>query len=75
MVAGLEKGSTEQQQVVCDQPIRIIGGVAADRIDSLVEKGCIVEWGLEPGEATDYANRDFYGITLGPRDIELYSAE
>ncbi len=75
LVAGLEKGSTEQQQVVCDQPIRIIGGVAADRIDSLVEKGCIVEWGLEPGEATDYANRDFYGITLGPRDIELYSAE
>jgi hypothetical protein len=75
LIAGLDKNSTTEYQVECDQPVRIIGGVAADKIDQLVEKGCIVEWGMEPGECTDYAKKDFYGITLGPRDIELYNAE
>ena len=75
LIAGLDKNDTTEYQIECDNPVRIIGGVAADKIDQLVEKGCIVEWGMEPNECTDYAKKDFYGITLGPRDIELYTAE
>ena len=75
MIAGLEKGSSELRQVECNQAVRIIGGVAADKIDDIVRSGCIVEWGMEPNESTDYSKKDFYGITLGPRDIELYTAE
>ena len=75
LIAGLEKGSSELRQVECNQAVRIIGGVAADKIDDIVRSGCIVEWGMEPNESTDYSKKDFYGITLGPRDIELYTAE
>ena len=75
LIAGLEQGGIEKQQVNCNQAIRIIGGVAADRIDDLVRTGSIVEWGMEPNECTDYSRKDFYGLTLGPRDIELYTAE
>ena len=75
LISGLNKNDTTEYPIECDQPVRIIGGVAADKIDQLVERGCIVEWGMEPGESTDYSKKDFYGITLGPRDIELYTAE
>ena len=76
LIAGLDKdGFGDRQQVSTSQPVRIIGGVAADYIDDLVKTGSIVEWGLEPGECTNYGIKDFYGLTLGPRDIELYTAE
>lgn len=75
LISGLNKNDTAEYPIECDSAVRIIGGVAADKIDQLVEKGCMVEWGMDPGESTDYSKKDFYGITLGPRDIELYTAE
>ena len=75
LISGLNKNDTTDYPIECDSAVRIIGGVAADKIDQLVEKGCMVEWGMDPGESTDYSKKDFYGITLGPRDIELYTAE
>lgn len=57
------------------EPIRIIGGVVSDNINSLVKTGCIVEWGFNPDQATNYNNPSYYGLTLGPRDKEIYSGE
>lgn len=75
LIAGLNEKGGDEKQVVCNCPIRIIGGVAADKITSLVENGCIVEWGFEPNEVTDYSISDYYSLSIGPRDIELYSAD
>ena len=75
MIAGLNENGGDEKQVVCNCPVRIIGGVAADKITSLVENGCIIEWGFEPNEVTDYTISDYYSLSIGPRDIELYSAE
>ena len=74
LIAGLDTHGSDEE-VYCEAPVRIIGGVAADKINSIVEKGCVVEWGMEPNESTDYMTSDFYGLTIGPRDIELYTAE
>ena len=57
------------------EPIRIIGGVASDNINNLVKTGCIVEWGFNPDQATNYNISSYYGLTLGPRDKEIYSGE
>ena len=75
LIAGLDKNDSTERKIECEQPIRIIGGVAADDIVDLVRTGSMVIWGMEPNECTDYSKQGFYGITLGPRDIELYTAE
>ena len=56
-------------------PTHVIGGVVSDKIDDIVNKGCIIEWGFDPGECTDLSCKDFYGLVLGPRDIEIFSGE
>jgi len=59
-------------------PLHIIGGVASDNIDDLVKKGCIIEWGFDPMELAgdnDFGQRNFYGLTMGPRDIEIISED
>ncbi len=76
--------STKDGEVIVDRPTHIIGGVAADKIDTLVEKGGIIEWGFESGDqpgqgevtgSRDFTNRDFYGIAMGPRDTEIVIEE
>ncbi len=67
---------TSSSEVKVDKPLHIIGGVAADKITDILNKGCIIEWGFDPsdkfyGEDSKY----LYGMTLGPRDIEIYSGE
>jgi hypothetical protein len=69
-------------EVETQMPTHIIGGVAADKIEKLVEKGGIIEWGFDPRELTDDAGQtkdmqtqDFYGISMGPRDIEVVVEE
>lgn len=52
----------------------IIGGVRTKDVSTLVSNGCIVQWGLKPGEVdnnADLTSRDFYGLAFGPRDIEI----
>lgn len=59
-------------------PLHIIGGVACDNIEDFVKKGCIIEWGFDPLELAgnnDMALQDFYGLTMGPRDIEIISED
>lgn len=64
-------------------PIHIKGGVAVDRLDqppqdNLLEKGGIIEWGFEPDEIADgkdLTQRNFYGIAMGPRDVEIVQEE
>ncbi len=72
-IAGCGPGT--DSRVRCDKPMHIIGGVAADRIDNLVKDGAIIEWGNKPGESTMLELKDYYGLTLGPRDIEIYTGE
>jgi hypothetical protein len=58
------------------KPVHIIGGVAVDQIDKLVEYGGIIEWGFEPEELTegkDMGHASFIGLAMGPRDIEIIS--
>lgn len=58
--------------------IHLIGGVAADKMDRLIEKGGIIEWGFMKGELsgqsssgkTDMTSEDFHGISMGPLDGE-----
>jgi hypothetical protein len=59
-------------------PLHIIGGVACDNIGDLVRNGCILEWGFYPEELAgdnDMALQDFYGLAMGPRDIEIISED
>ncbi|MBI3039728.1 hypothetical protein HYY75_11910 [bacterium] len=61
-------------------PIHIVGGVASDKIDSLVENGGFIEWGFDPDELGPFNNdpneiQGFYGIAMGPRDIEVVVSE
>lgn len=72
-IAGCGPGT--DSRVRCDKPMHIIGGVAADRIDNLVKDGAIIEWGNKPGESSLLELKDYYGLTLGPRDIEIYTGE
>ena len=56
------------------QAMHLIGGVASDNIEDLVKNGCIVEWGFEPEELSGgkcLNTSDFYGLAMGPRDIEI----
>lgn len=55
--------------------MHVIGGIVSDDVSNIVEKGCIIEWGFEPDECTNLACKDFYGLVLGPRDIEIFSGE
>lgn len=60
------------------QPTHIIGGVAADNIEDLVKHGCIIEWGFHPEELAgnnDMGLQDFYGLSMGPRDVEIISED
>ncbi|HAE41012.1 MAG TPA: hypothetical protein DCG57_20620 [Candidatus Riflebacteria bacterium] len=65
-------------KVLVNQPLHIIGGVACDDIEDLVKQGCVIEWGFEPeefGGDKDMATPDFYGLAMGPRDIEIITEE
>lgn len=65
-------------RVRVDKTLHIIGGVASDDIRSLVENGCVIEWGFEPEELAggkDMARPDFYGLAMGPRDIEIITED
>lgn len=65
-------------RVSVDKGLHIIGGVASDDIRSLVDNGCIIEWGFEPEEfagGKDVSSPDFYGLAMGPRDIEIITEE
>jgi hypothetical protein len=65
-------------RVTVVNPMHIVGGVASDLIDDFVKKGCIIEWGFFPEElanGNDMKLQDFYGLTLGPRDIEIISED
>lgn len=65
-------------RVSTSAPMHIIGGVASDNIEDLVRRGCIIEWGFDPVELAgdnDFAQKDFYGLTMGPRDIEIISED
>jgi len=65
-------------KVTVAKPLHIVGGVASDDIESLVSKGCIIEWGFEPeefGNDKDLVTEGFYGLALGPRDIEIITEE
>jgi hypothetical protein len=64
----------KQVKVIGSKPVHFVGGIATDKIDSLVEKGGIIEWGFDPKElAGDKAEKEasFFGLSMGPRDIEL----
>jgi|GEM_PF-954122 len=70
---------TQNGEVEIVNPVHIIGGVAADKIDKLVDVGGIIEAGYEIcadgtseiGSGKDMTNPDFYGLALGPRDTEV----
>ncbi|OGK08130.1 MAG: hypothetical protein A2W80_03090 [Candidatus Riflebacteria bacterium GWC2_50_8] len=65
-------------KVSVNQPLHIIGGVASDDIEDLVKQGCVIEWGFEPeefGGNKDMSTPDFYGLAMGPRDIEIITEE
>ncbi|GAB4282137.1 MAG: hypothetical protein Kow0029_27580 [Candidatus Rifleibacteriota bacterium] len=65
-------------RITVTNPLHIIGGVACDIIDDLVKRGCIIEWGFLPEELSgnkDMALQDFYGLSMGPRDIEIISED
>ncbi len=65
-------------KVTVTKPLHIIGGVASDDIESLVTKGCVIEWGFEPEEFAgdnDLMSPAFYGLAMGPRDIEIITEE
>ncbi len=78
LVAGCSSESTSKE-VEVNERVHIVGGVAADKFEKLVEKSCIVEWGLlntQGNPAAQNTNPDlsFYGLTIGPRDVEKYSS-
>ncbi|KAF1080996.1 MAG: hypothetical protein GQF41_2810 [Candidatus Rifleibacterium amylolyticum] len=65
-------------KVTVTKPLHIIGGVASDDLESLVTKGCVIEWGFEPeefGGNKDLVTPGFYGLSMGPRDIEIITEE
>ncbi|MEW6712803.1 MAG: hypothetical protein AB1403_23500, partial [Candidatus Riflebacteria bacterium] len=65
-------------RVTTSSPLHIVGGVASDNIEDLVKQGCVIEWGFQPEELAgqnDMALQDFYGLTMGPRDIEIISED
>lgn len=65
-------------KVRVDKTLHIVGGVASDDIRSLVENGCVLEWGFEPEELAggkDMKRPDFYGLAMGPRDLEIITEE
>ncbi len=84
LVAGCGKDNSNDGKITLAPNLRVhfIGGVAADDISDLVNNGCILEWGFqcpledkeEGDKVTDYKEKSFYGCTLGPRDIELYTS-
>ena len=65
-------------KVTVDKQLHIIGGVASDDIEDLVRQGCVIEWGFEPeefGGSKDMSAPDFYGLAMGPRDMEIITEE
>lgn len=68
----------ETGTVTLNAPVHIIGGIAVDRIDSLVENGGIIEYGFERAEIADNLDLttvDFYGLAMGPQDYEIVYEE
>ncbi|GAB1352020.1 hypothetical protein MASR1M12_07510 [Erysipelotrichia bacterium] len=60
------------------KPMHIVGGIASDNIEDLVKNGCIIEWGFDPAEISggrDMSTPDFYGLAMGPRDLEIITEE
>lgn len=58
--------------------MHIVGGIASDNIEDLVKNGCIIEWGFDPAEISggrDMSTPDFYGLAMGPRDLEIITEE
>ncbi|MBU1105427.1 MAG: hypothetical protein KKB51_02070 [Candidatus Riflebacteria bacterium] len=65
-------------KVTTTKPLHIIGGVSSDNIEDLVRQGCVIEWGFEPAEfggGKDISAPDFYGLAMGPRDVEIITEE
>ncbi len=65
-------------KVAVTKPLHIIGGIASDNIDDLVKQGCVVEWGFEPDEIAggkDMSTSAYYGLAMGPRDIEIITED
>ncbi|MFZ2955526.1 MAG: hypothetical protein WA705_01320 [Candidatus Ozemobacteraceae bacterium] len=75
-------------QIVTNGPLHIKGGVAVDQLDkpqssgpgngNLLQNGGIIEWGFDPTEIADgrdLSERDYYGIAMGPRDVEVVEEE
>ena len=72
LISGCESGGSDQSLII-HNPLHIIGGVAVDKINDLVKNGSVIEWGFDPADLGVENNSDYYGLTLGPRDIEIYS--
>lgn len=65
-------------KVSVSSELHIVGGVSSDSIDDLVRHGCVIEWGFEPSELSggrDISTPDFYGLAMGPRDMEIITEE
>ncbi|HNX76444.1 MAG TPA: hypothetical protein PLM07_02695 [Candidatus Rifleibacterium sp.] len=65
-------------KITINKPMHIIGGISSDNIEDLVKQGCIVEWGFEPAEIAggkDFSTSDYYGLAMGPRDIEIITED
>lgn len=65
-------------KVSTSNELHIIGGVSSDSIEDIVRNGCVIEWGFEPSEISggrDISTPDYYGLAMGPRDIEIITEE
>lgn len=63
-----------KNNVISDSRLHIMGGVASTELDSLVRSGTVVQWGFHPEEvmgAKDLSCRDYYGLAIGPRVVEI----
>ncbi len=61
-------------------PFHLTGGIATDRIDELVKVGGIIEWGFYRNDTSvskgNFSKQQsFYGLAMGPRDIEVVSED
>ncbi|MDD3000206.1 MAG: hypothetical protein PHF29_00445 [Candidatus Riflebacteria bacterium] len=67
-----------KKDVLVNNRLHIIGGVVTEKMESLVDNSCVIQWGFHPEEIAggkDLTCRDFYGLAIGPRDIEIITEE
>ncbi|HNV72893.1 MAG TPA: hypothetical protein PKO06_24505, partial [Candidatus Ozemobacteraceae bacterium] len=67
-------------RVKTDNPFHLTGGIATDNIEDLVKVGGIIEWGFQRQDVSvskgNYSKQQcFYGLAMGPRDIEVVSED